>query len=135
MSDQAVENLTQALAGEYAATYVYGLIGARLTGTDQARARRALDSHSQARDELRANLAALQASVPPPAPAYDTGGPVDTAAQAKALAAQTELRLVRNWAAVATTSAGASRQGAVRSAQECGTRAISWGATSQAFPG
>ncbi len=135
MSDQAVENLTQALAGEYAATYAYGLIGARLIGAEQGRARRALDSHRQARDELRIDLAALQATVPPPAPAYDTGSAVDTAAQAKALAVQTELRLVRNWAAVATTSAGASRERAVRNAQECATRAVSWGASSQAFPG
>lgn len=135
MSDQAVDNLTQALAGEYAATYAYGLIGAQVTGADQSRARRALDSHREARDQLRFDLAALQAPVPPPAPAYDTGGPVNTPAQARALAVQTELRLVRNWAAVATTSAGASRNRAVRYAQECATRAVSWGASSQAFPG
>lgn len=135
MSDQAVENLTQALSGEYAATYAYGLIGARLTGAAQLRARRALDSHRQARDELRFDLAALQASAPPPAPVYDTGGPVDTASQATALAVQIEQRLIRNWAAVATTSAGSSRDRAVKHAQECATRAIDWGASSQAFPG
>lgn len=135
MADQSIDNLTQALNGEYAATYAYGLIGARLSGGAQVRARRALESHRQARDELRYNLAALQAPVPPPAPAYNTGGPIDTPAQATALAIQTEQRLVRNWAAVATTSAGASRERAVKHAQECATRAIGWGAASQAFPG
>ena len=135
MSDQAIDNLTQALEGEYAATYAYGLIGARVSGGALTRARQALSSHRQARDELRFDLAALQATVPPPAAAYDTGGPIDTAAQATALAVQTELRLVRNWAAVATTSAGPSRDRAVRHAQECATRAVAWGSPSQAFPG
>ena len=134
MSDAAIENRTQALNGGYAATYAYGVIGARTSGADQARARRALESHRQLRDELRFDLAALQAPVPPPAPAYETG-PVDSPAQAKALAIQIEQRLVRNWAAVATTSADASRERAIRNAQECGTRAISWGGASQAFPG
>ncbi|MFA7266495.1 MAG: DUF4439 domain-containing protein [Candidatus Nanopelagicales bacterium] len=134
MSDAAIENLTQALNGEYAATYAYGVIGARTSGADQARARRALESHRQLRDELRIDLAALQAPVPPPAPAYETGQ-IDSPAQAKTLAIGVEQRLVRNWAAVATTSADASRERAVRNAQECGTRAISWGAASQAFPG
>ena len=96
MSDQAIDNLTQALEGEYAATYAYGLIGARVSGGALTRARQALSSHRQARDELR---------------------------------------LVRNWAAVATTSAGPSRDRAVRHAQECATRAVTWGSPSQAFPG
>ncbi len=135
MSEAAVENLTQALIGEYAATYAYGIIGARTAGADQRRARRALESHRRLRDELRFDLAALQAPVPPPAPAYDTNGPVDDASQAIALAVVIEQRLVRNWAAVATTSADISRDRAVRNAQECGTRAVTWGAPSQAFPG
>lgn len=135
MSDAAVENLTQALMGEYAATYAYGLIGARTTAAEQQRARRALVSHQQLREQLRFDLGALQAPVPPPAPAYDTGGPVDNAAQARALAIVVEQRLVRNWAAVAATSADSSRDAAVRNAQECATRAMSWGAPSQAFPG
>ena len=135
MSDQTIDNLTRALEGEYAATYAYGLIGARVSGAAQVRARQALTAHRQARDEVRFDLAALQAPVPPPAAAYNTDGPIDTPAQATALAVQTELRLVRNWAAVATTAAGASRERAVRHCQECATRATSWGSPSQAFPG
>ena len=135
MSEQIVEALTNALDGEYAATYAYGLIGAQVTGAALVRARNALASHRQARDKLRTDLAALSAPIPAPAPAYDTGGPIDSAISAEALAVEVERRLVPRWADVAAASGGESRSQAVRSAQECAVRAVAWGGAPQAFPG
>lgn len=51
--DGDVERLGKALAGEHAAVFAYGLIGARTTGALRARATRAFDAHRARRDQLR----------------------------------------------------------------------------------
>lgn len=135
MTEQIVEALTSTLDAEYGATYAYGLIGAQVSGADLVRARNALESHRQARDKLRTDLAALSAAIPAPAPAYNTGEPIDDAAAAANLAIDVERRLVPRWAQVAAASGGDSRAQAVRSAQECAVRAVAWGGAPQAFPG
>lgn len=138
MSEQITEPgpaLNSALAGEYAAVYAYGLIGAHLTGAAQARARKALMTHRGLRDELRDAITATGNPPPIPAPAYAPPTPVTNPATASALAITVEQRLVRAWSAVASTSADDARRRAARTAQECAVRAMSWGATSQSFPG
>lgn len=132
---QTVDRLTSALQAEYAACYAYGLIGSHVSGTARTRALRALDRHQQARDQLRTNLAALNADIPPPAPAYQPPSPVTNAPSAVALAINVEQGLIRQWASVSAVSGGNSRGDAIQNAQECAVRAIAWGADSQSFPG
>jgi hypothetical protein len=135
MTEEEVSALSTALAGEYAATYAYGLIGAQLTGAAQQRALAALDSHRLHRDSIRRELAAAQAPVPPAAAVYDTGVRIDSAATATNLAIEVERRLVPQWAEVASAKTGSGRESAVKNGQECAVRAIVWGAQPQAFPG
>lgn len=135
MTEQEVSALSTVLAGEYAATYAYGLIGAQLVGAQRLRALTALDSHRQHRDAIRRELAAAQAPVPPPAAVYDTGVRIDSAATAVNLAIEVERRLVPQWADVASAKTGSGRTSAVKNGQECAVRAVAWGAQPQAFPG
>ena len=130
-----VDRLTSTLQAEYAACYAYGLIGSHVSGTARTRAARALDSHQQARDQLRVSLTALNADIPSPAPAYQPPTPVTNSPSAIALAVNVEQNLIRQWAAVSAVSGGNSRDNAIQNAQECAVRAIAWGASSQAFPG
>lgn len=131
-----IEQLTSTLQGEYAATFAYGLIGAKVNGASATeRARRALQSHRENRDRLRDSLIALQAPVPVPEPAYEAQPPVTNAASAAELAIVVELRLTRQWAALAAVSGGASRIQAARITQECAVRAVAWGDTTSAYPG
>lgn len=135
LSNEAIANIVQALDGEYAATYAYGIIGARASQADRPRARKALDEHRNSRDELRLILVNAGQPIPAPATAYQLPNPVDTPQQARELAGLIERRLVQSWAAVASSASGSDRTTAIRHARECATRAVSWGADSQAFPG
>jgi hypothetical protein len=134
-SSQEISALNATLGDEYAATYAYGLIGAQLTGNQQKRALAALNSHRSHRDVLRADLAAAQATVVPPAAVYDTGVPINSAATAVSLAIEVERRLIPRWAEVASTRSGPGRIDAAKNGQECAVRAVTWGGQPQAFPG
>lgn len=131
----APDALRNALAGEYAAAFAYGVVGAHVSGAGRDRALRALAAHESDRDQLRGQLAALGLAPPPPAPAYAVGDPVDSPGTAAALAQAVEQRLVPLWAQVAAVSAGKTRIRAARTAIECAVRATAWGAPAQAFPG
>lgn len=129
------EATTAAVAGEDAAVYAYGLVGARLPSTSQPAALAALQVHRLRRDRLRADLVAAGATPPPAAVAYDPPFPVTDEASARRLAAVVEQRLVPVYADLAAATTGQARADAVRVARESATRAISWGAQPQAFPG
>ena len=133
MSDQTIDNLTRALEGEYAATYAYGLIGARVSGAAQVRAdKRSLPIGK--RDEVRFDLAALQApSLHPQPPTTPTGPSTHLRRQlpsrADRVATCRELGGCRNYRGrCIPRPCRAPLPG-------CATRATSWGSPSQTFPG
>jgi len=114
--------------GEDAAVYAYSVAGARVPAL--RRARSGLDAHRAARDSMAATLA-----IPPePSPAYALANEPNSPSQARALMAYVENALVPLYADLAAESRGDERRRAVISAQACATRAVSWGAPSQAFP-
>jgi Domain of unknown function (DUF4439) len=82
--------LQAALAAEYAVIYGYGIVGARLAGTDRDRAEDALAAHISQRDRLIALVTGLGATPIAARPAYRLPFAVDTAASARALAAHLE---------------------------------------------
>lgn len=133
--EQVISTLTDALVGEYAAIYAYGLIGAQLSGSPRNRAVRAMQAHQGGRDQLRHQLIALGLTPPPPASAYRPVTPVTSAAAASALAIAVEQHQTQLWSVVASISVGDDRRAAAKSAQECAVRAISWGAPTQTFAG
>ena len=121
-----------AVAGEDAAIYAYGVISAVLSNTDHRRALAALRAHQSWRDRLAAVLPA--GATPTAAIAYDFPYPVTDSQQAVHLAQLVENRLVVVYADLAAAATGDERADAVLAASECATRAVVWGAPSQAFP-
>ena len=130
MSNQA--ELAAAVAGEDAAIYAYGVTGAMLGGAPRRRALEALRAHQSWRDRMTALMP--PGTAPTPAIAYDFPFQVTDREQTDQLAQLVENRLVVVYADLASSSVGDERAEAVLAACECATRAVSWGAPSQAFP-
>lgn len=125
------EAIAAAIAGEDACIYAYGVIGGQLNTAGQRKARKALDSHRVWRDAWQSRQSG---SFTPAAAAYDLPSPVTDPESARALAMLIEQRMVAVYADVASATSGDDRAQAVTAACECATRAVTWGAPSQAFP-
>lgn len=134
MTEERASAFTEALAGEYAAIYAYGIVGAQVTTNERPAADAAITAHRAARDQLRSSMAELAIPAPPAEPAYATGE-IDTPEAARALAVTVETALVPRYAELAAQVAGEQRGWCAAQAQQCATRAVSWGGPSQAFPG
>lgn len=123
--------LRAAISGEDAAVYAYGVIGPRLAGGGQRRARKAFDSHRAWRDLWQGRMTD---AITPPAVAYDLPFPVTDADSARRLAIWVEESLVPVYADLAGATTGEDRADAVTAACECAIRAVAWGGATQAFP-
>jgi len=118
--------LETALAGEHAAIFAYGVIGARL---DQARtgdARAAEAAHRSRRDALLLRLTAIGATPPPAQPAYALPFPVTNQPSALRLAVQVEERTAAVWRAALRETTGADRRLALDALTDCAVRATRW---------
>lgn len=122
------------VAGEDAAIFAIGVAGARLGAGERQRARGQLTAHRDARDRAAALVRAFGGTPPPPEVAYALPFPVRTAAAARRLLALVDNRLVAVYADAAGQSSDDDRRYAARAAARCATRAVEWGAPSQAFP-
>lgn len=131
MREIPVDEVRAALEGVYAASWAYGRAGALLDR--RATALSAIAGFQSDRDWLRSLL--IEAGEEPPAPAiaYELSGPVDSANDAAALLAEVEQRLAPIWAELASQLSGRSRARAVRALQTSAVRAVTWGASSEAF--
>jgi len=114
--------------GEDAAVYAYSIAGARVPA--QRRVLAGLDAHRQARDVAAATLSAP----PPPASSYALPIQPDSPSRARELLAYVENALVPVYADLAAATTGDDRRRAVIAAQVCASRAVAWGAATQAFP-
>lgn len=123
------------LAGEHAAIYGYGVLGARLPASSRPAAVVALNAHRGRRDALQVLLAGRGLDPVAAAPAYDLPAPVRNAAGALALAIQLEERLAEvSYAVVAAAdTADVRRIGAV-AMQEQAVRAAGWRSLAGAAP-
>ena len=131
-----VDALQAALAGEHAAVYAYGVVGARLQGRrDEAAAVAAYNAHRQRRATLTRLVADAGAQPTPAAVAYELGGPVGTAAAARQLAAQVETRVAATYADVVAATTGTVRQAGAGWLADAAVRAVTWSGRPAAFPG
>jgi hypothetical protein len=130
-----VDVLHTVLAGEHAAIYGYGVVGAHLTGTARARARVAYDVHRARREQLVGMLAQRNAPAVPAAAAYALPRPVVTPEDAKVLATELEERLAAVWVDAVGLLTGDLRQFAARTVQDAAVRAATWRGGSVPFPG
>jgi len=129
--------LQQALAGEHAAVYAYGVAGGVLdpVGSAATLAREGYATHRDRRDRIRAQLRALEEEPVAAEPGYGLPGRVTTAAEAGALTRRVEDRCAVLHAAVVAASTGELRREATGWLGDAATRLLGWGGDSTAFPG
>ena len=130
-----VESAALVLDGTNAAIYAYGLVAARLTGTEQQRALSAMAEHRQRRDQLRTRIAAQGATPAAAAPAFTPPVAVSDAVTARSLAALVEDRLAGQWAGLAAASKDRARSDAALTAQTCAVRSVTWSGTAPLWNG
>ena len=132
----ATDALQAALAGEHAAVYAYGVVGARLQGRpDERQAQSGYDAHRQRRSTITRLLTGAGATPTPAAAAYDLGGPVSTSTAARALAAGVETRAAATYADVVGAATGAVRQSAALWLADAAVRSTGWSGRPATFPG
>jgi hypothetical protein len=135
----AANALVAALKAEYAAVYLYGLIGGRASRggkpAEIARINAMYAAHRTRRDQLIALLAARKVAVPAPAVAYTP--PVDpTAASTRtACARQIEVRSESIYVQLVAATAGTERAFAINALSSVSTAAAALGQPASAFPG
>lgn len=120
------EALDAALAGEHAAIFAYGPIGAHLAGARASDARAAETAHRNRRDALVLRLAALNATATPAAAAYALPFPVTDEPSALRLAVQIEESVGAVWRATLAAATGTDRQTALLALVDCAVRATRW---------
>lgn len=133
--DSVVETLDAALAGEHAAVYAYGVIGAYLTGDDRDRAAAELSRHRAARDRLAAHIRAAGGTPSASLPTYALPYPVADAASAADLADLVEERLGGLYSDVVTSTSGATRSESADALVHTARARAAWSGTATAFPG
>jgi Domain of unknown function (DUF4439) len=130
-----VSALKTALIAEHAAVYGYGVVGAHLTGAEQAAAARDWVAHQLARDDLEAMLRSLGAEPVPAAPAYQLPAAVLTAHDAVTLAVELEDRTATAYLGLVAVSAPAIRRFGALRLRATALRAAFWRGATVAFPG
>ena len=136
-SQPVIATLQGALAAEEAASYGYGVVGARLPqgSAEQAIASTDWVEHMRARDQISALITARGATPVPAAVAYQLPGPVHTPAEARALAATLEDRVAQAYLALVALPDGSLRHFGAEQVRAAALRAQSWRGSVQAFPG
>ena len=129
------DEMGAALAGEHAAIYGYGVIGAHLTGNALSQARQAEAAHRDRRDSMLEALASTGATPPAAQPAYALPFPVTDAASAVRLAQQIEERTAALWRAVLPPASAAQRRTALNALTDAALRAARWRRTAGTRPG
>jgi hypothetical protein len=131
----SVTALQGALAAEHAAVYGYGVVGAMLTGSEQADARADWMAHQVARDTLEAMLTKLGATPVAASPAYALPFPVTSPHAAARLAATLEEGVTRAYLGLVAVTNPTLRGFAARAMQTSANRALAWSGSTVAFPG
>lgn len=134
-----LEGLQQALAGEHAATYVYGLLGAQASASRQpglfSRLDRAYQAHRAQRDELTELVTAQGATPVAAEPVYDPPGPVSGAKAIGATALVVERRLTRLYADLVAATAAEERRWAIAALEASALRELDFGGAPADLPG
>jgi hypothetical protein len=130
-----LDALQAAVAGEHAAVWASGRAAGELAGRRRDAARRELDAHRRARDELRRQVRALGAIPLEAAVAYVEPFPVQGSSGGRRLMAHVNTALAATYADVGAASEPAARREAVQRSSEAAVRAVEWGADPEAFPG
>ncbi|WP_329568200.1 ferritin-like domain-containing protein [Kitasatospora sp. NBC_01266] len=133
---EAVSALQAALAGEHAAVYAFGVIGALIpVGPKRDDARACYAAHQARRDTWQRLLAGAGATPLAAAPGYQLPFAVPDAATAAKLAATVETRLTALYADLVAAAAGSLRLAGATALRACTLQAYHWGGAPGALPG
>jgi hypothetical protein len=136
-SEQVIAALQAALAAEQAASYGYGVVGARLPQGSAGQGTATADwvAHLRATDNLTAMISSRGGKPVPAAVAYQLPEPVQTAAEATALAAALEDRVAQAYLGVVALPGSGLRSFGAQQVRAAALRAAAWRGSTQAFPG
>lgn len=143
-----VEAQQATLAGEHAAVYLYGVLGAQASESRQpalyARLVDAFHVHRKRRDQLTVAIAASGADPVPSEVSYDLPGPTGTptatgsasnAAELNDAALRVERRIARTYGQLVESTAGAERRWALVALDDSAVRQLEFRGTPEMFPG
>ena len=127
------------LAGEHAAVYLYGVLGAQASQSRQpalyARLLDAFHVHRKRRDQVTAVIAATGAEPVASEVSYDLPGPTATTAELNDAALQVERRIARTYGQLVESTAGAERRWALVALDDSAVRQLEFRGTPEMFPG
>jgi len=127
----AQSTLADAVAGEYAAIYAYGVLGPHLTGSARSLAAQAELAHRNLRDSLLEKLD----SPPAPRASYALPFPVDSPTSAIALAVHVEERCAALWRAAVAAAASSARDQPLAELTNAALRAAAFRRAGGVLPG
>ena len=134
-----VDVLQEALAGEHAALYVFGVLGARTSESAAPELylalREAYDAHRARRDELTGRLAADGATPVAPATAYEVPAGLETTEGVTAAALSLERACAEVYAAAVAGTTAERRAWAVGALNDAAVRELGFRGTPEMFPG
>lgn len=140
MSDNPeVAALQDVLAGEHAAVYVLGVLGAQTSQSQQptlyARITSAFVVHRDRRDELIATITALSATPVAAEAAYQVPADLSTPARVEAAALRIERGCASAYAYAVANSSGTHRAWQITALLDAAAREIGFGGAPETFPG
>jgi len=134
-----VQALQQALAGEHAAVYVYGVLGGRVSISEHpdlaAKLASAYDTHRARRDQLLGMIGATGAVPVGARLGYQLPNAARSAADAAASARVVESRCADVYADTVGSTSQRDRQWALDALTDAATRVMTFGGRPEAFPG
>jgi len=134
-----LESLQQALAGEHAAVYVYGVLGARVSQSKEptlaAQLTAAYTVHRGRRDQLVALVRTAHGDPVPAALSYRLPNDAGTTDQLRDAALVTEHRCSAVYAQLVGSTSGTDRQWALRALDDSAVRELSFGGRPTPYPG
>ena len=134
-----VEALQKSLAAEHAAVFLYGVLGARTSGSQDpallGRLQRAFEDHRAQRDALTVLISAQDADPVASLVDYRLPGSLGAPDQVVATARTIEQRVTRTYGELVANTAGGDRHWAIGSLDRSALREASFGAQVGNFPG
>ncbi|HEX7739123.1 MAG TPA: ferritin-like domain-containing protein [Marmoricola sp.] len=134
-----VRALQEALAGEHAAVYLFGVLGGQVSRSEQAPLADLISTsyatHIARRDELNDLVSAHHHAPVAAAPAYRIPGDVGTTAGARALALRVEERCLALYGQTVESTTGTDRAWAITALRAGAVDVMSYGARPTDFPG
>lgn len=131
--------LQATLAGEHAAVWIYGVLGAQSSQSREPKLydalTRAFTLHRRRRDQLTVTISRMGAEPVASAVSYRLPNPARTTGQVRAAALDVELRLAGLYGQLVQSTTAADRRWAIAALDDCAVRQLGFGGTPTDLPG